>query len=216
MHLTQKRIQNLPDRILLSLGHRCSKYIQRIVHLLERRCDNFFKAVRHLHRKLFCHLFHGFCLSLLAGNQKIPGLILRSGQYQSMKTIQKILHCLGHGRIPTLHSKCVHNRKRNTINRSKKGYFYTINKGRYRSCHHLIICRLKVFQSPDKTNKCSKNTKTCKNIRCHFQKPFVNMDIHIIDIYEIFNLSDSLFCTTDAVYKIIHLFIQIPVTKNSS
>ena len=133
-----------------------------------------------------------------------------------MKTVQKILHCLRHRRITTLHTKCIHNRKCDTIDRSKKGNFYTIYKSRYRICHYLIICRLKIFQSPDKTNECSKDTKTCKNIRCHFQKPFVNMNIHIINIYKVLNLSDSFFCPADAVHKIIHFFIQIPVTEDSS
>ena len=130
-----------------------------------------------------------------------------------MKTIQKVLHSLGHGRISALHPECIHNRQRNAINRSEKRNLDSIYQCRYGSCHHLVIRRLKILQSPHKTNKCAKNTKACKNIRSHLQKTLVNMNIHIINVHEVLHLSNSFFCPADAVDKIIHLLIQIFVAK---
>ena len=133
-----------------------------------------------------------------------------------MKTIQKILHRLGHRRISAFHPKCVHNRKCNSINGSQKRNFDAIYKSGYRACHHFIICGLEILKSPHKTDKCSKDTKACKNVRSHLKESLVDMYIYILNIHKILYFSDPFFRSADAVNKIIHLFVEIAVTENPS
>ena len=133
-----------------------------------------------------------------------------------MKTIQKILHCLGHRRISAFHPKCVHNRKCNSINGGQKRNFDAIHKSGYRACHHFIIRGLEILKSPHKTDKCSKDTKACKNVRSHLKESLVDMYIYILNIHKILYFSDSFFRSADTINKIIHLFVEIAVTKNPS
>ena len=90
VHLLQKLIGNIPDGILLASGHRSHQHIQRIVHLLEGRGNDLFKAVCHLNGKLLCHLLHGTCLQLLACKKQVPGFILRSRHYTGVEFLKEM------------------------------------------------------------------------------------------------------------------------------
>ena len=126
IHLLQECIENFFYRIFLASGHRRNKCIQRIIHLLKSRSDDFFKAVCHLNGKLLCHLVHGCRLILLTCNQKIHGLCLCTRHHICMESVQEKLQILCQCRIFTLHTGCINDRKRNTIDRGKECNFNTI------------------------------------------------------------------------------------------
>ena len=216
VHLLQKLIGNIPDGILLASGHRSHQHIQRIVHLLEGRGNDLFKAVCHLNGKLLCHLLHGTCLQLLACKKQVPGFILRSRHYTGVEFLKECLQFLCHGRILSFHAKGIYNGKRNTINRGKERYLNTFYQRCHRGSHGAVVCRLEITKSPYQTKEGSQNTDAGENIRHHFQKLLVDVDIQLVLIDKLLDISKTFLTVVDAVCEAVHLLIQIFIIKQFS
>ena len=132
----------------------------------------------------------------------------------TVKFSQKSLQLFCHERIFTFHSISIYIRKCNTIDGCQKGHLDTVYQGRHRISHKLIIRRIKILKSPHKSYKRTKNTKTGKNIRYHFQEAFMYMIIHLLFIQIILYVADSFFTLKNTVCKRIHHSVQIFMMKN--
>ena len=66
-----------------------------------------------------------------------------------------------------------------------------------------------------KTYESTKDTKAGKDIRHHFQKPLVNVFIHVFLIQIFLNITNSLLTLRNRIGECLHLVIQITVMKNA-
>ena len=130
-----------------------------------------------------------------------------------MEFFQEPLQAFRHIGILTLHANGIDNGERNTINGGKKCHLNTFYQRSHRGCHGCIICRLEILKSQYQTDKRTENPEAGKNIRHHFQQSLVDMDVDFLLIDKLIDISDAFFAVVDAVSKIVHLFIQIPVIK---